>query len=166
MAEHLLGAGFRRLVVLMRDRMFRGDHDLLDAVQQAAGRAGLNPTDVALRCLPADLAAVQATVDDLLKQSAAARVGFVCRSEPLAQGVEAAAGAHRLAVGKDIGITLSDVYRRGSESPPAWPHLKPTLSPEQIGQHIGRMLAQQAMGKAVEPSKEIIPVCLESGKKG
>jgi DNA-binding LacI/PurR family transcriptional regulator len=163
MAEHLLKAGFRRLVVFMRDRMFRGDHDLFDAVQQAAQTAGLAPTDVSLRCLPADLSAVEATARELLEHAAGDRVGFVCRSEPLAQGAEAAARARGLTVGKEVGITLSDVYRRGSDSPPAWPHLKPALSPEQIGQHIGRMLAQQALGKPVEPAHEVIPVYLETG---
>jgi DNA-binding LacI/PurR family transcriptional regulator/DNA-binding transcriptional regulator YhcF (GntR family) len=162
MAQHLLRAGFRHLAVLMRDRMFRGDHDLFDAVQKVAEEAGLRPTDVTLRCLPADLSAVEATVRELLDRAADKRIGFVCRSEPLAQGAEAAAHSCNLVVGKDVGITLSDVYRRGSDSPPAWPHLKPALSPEQIGQHIGRMLAQQAHGKPVEPGHEVIPVYLET----
>lgn len=162
MANHLLKGGFRHLAVLMRDRMFRGDHDLFDTVQQTAESAGLRLGDVSLRCLPADLAAVEATVLELLERFAGSRVGFVCRSEPLAQGVEAAARARRLTVGKDVGITLSDVYRRGSDSPPVWPHLKPALSPEQIGQHIGRMLAQQALSKPVEPAQEVIPVYLET----
>src|SRR5438309_1042602 len=30
MTTHLLEAGFRRIAVLMRDRMLRGDHDLFD----------------------------------------------------------------------------------------------------------------------------------------
>jgi hypothetical protein len=65
-----------------------------------------------------------------------------------------------------VGITLSDVYRRGADSPPAWPHLKPALSPEQIGQHIGRMLAQQASAKPVDPAHEVIPVYLETDGGG
>lgn len=166
MANHLLKTGFRHLAVLMRDRMFRGDHDLFDTVQQAAESAGLRLCDVALRCLPADLAAVEATVLELLDRYAGSRVGFVCRSEPLAQGVEAAARTRGLTVGKDVGITLSDVYRRGSDSPPVWPHLKPSLSPEQIGQHIGRMLAQQASSKPVDPAHEVIPVYLETDAAG
>jgi DNA-binding LacI/PurR family transcriptional regulator/DNA-binding transcriptional regulator YhcF (GntR family) len=161
LAEHLLKAGFRRLVVLMRDRMLRGDHDLLDAVQVAAASAGLGLADVTLRCLPADLPAVEASALDLLGRHAGQRVGFVCRSEPLAQGVEAAVKARGLSVGKEIGITVSDVYRRGSESPPAWPHLRPSLSPEQIGQHVGGMLARQAVGRASGPTHEVIPVHLE-----
>ncbi|HZZ41651.1 MAG TPA: GntR family transcriptional regulator [Tepidisphaeraceae bacterium] len=164
MAAHLLNSGFTRLVVLMRDRMFHGDHDLLDSVQQTASSAGLDLSSLTLRCLPADERAVEATVLELLDQSAGARLGFICRSEPLAQGAQAAAISRRLIVGKDVGITLSDVYRRGSDNPPAWPHLKPALSPEQIGQHIGRMLARQALGKTVALANEVIPVYLETNK--
>jgi hypothetical protein len=80
----------------------------------------------------------------------------------LALGVESAANDLHLRIGKDVGITLSDVYRKGSDSPPRWPHLKPALSPEQIGHHIGRMLSLQAVGKPIEPDHEIIPVYLES----
>jgi DNA-binding LacI/PurR family transcriptional regulator len=161
MAAHLLEHGFKRLAVLMRDRMFRGDHDLLDAVRDTLSAAGAGPGALTLRCLPADLNAVEATVVELLEEAAGEPVGFICRSEPLAAGTEAAARTRKLTVGKDLGITLSDAYRRGSDNAPHWPHLKPALSPEQIGQHIGRMLAQQALGKPVDPSHEIIPVYLE-----
>jgi len=164
MTSHLISAGFRRIAVLMRDRMLRGDHDLFDGVRETAAVAGLDLTSLALRCLPADTNAVAASVAELLNQSPGKPLGLVCRSEPLALGVEAAAHERGLVIGKDIGITLSDVYRKGSDSPPRWPHLKPALTPEQIGQHIGRMLSQQALGKPVEPDREIIPVYLETNR--
>jgi DNA-binding LacI/PurR family transcriptional regulator len=147
----------------MRDHMFRGDHALFDAVRDTLGEEGANLASLTLRCLPPDLMAVKANVAEVLQQSASAeRVGFICRSEPLAIGAEAAADSLGMAVGRDVGIVLSDAYRKGSDSPPRWPHLKPALSPEEIGKHIGRMLAQQATGAAVQPDHEIIPVYLES----
>jgi DNA-binding LacI/PurR family transcriptional regulator/DNA-binding transcriptional regulator YhcF (GntR family) len=165
MTTHLINAGFRKIVVLMRDRMFRGDHDLFDSVRETAAAAGIDLASLTLRCLPADANAVSATVAELLRQSPGERIGFVCRSEPLALGVSSAASELHLSVGRDVGITLSDVYRKGSDSPPRWPHLKSALSPEQIGQHIGRMLALQAVGKPVEPDHEIIPVYLETDRE-
>jgi hypothetical protein len=66
--------------------------------------------------------------------------------------VEAAAKAMRISPGKALGITISDAYQKGSDRSPRWPHLRPTLSPEQIGQHIGRLLAQQALGALTEVS--------------
>jgi len=162
MTTHLLNAGFRKIAVLMRDRMFRGDHDLFDAVRETAAAAGLDLASLTLRCLPADASAVAATVAELLDQSPGEPLGVICRSEPLALGVESAAQDRHLVIGRDVGITLSDVYRKGSDSPPRWPHLKPALSPEQIGQHIGRMLAQQALNNPVDPDREVIPVYLET----
>jgi DNA-binding LacI/PurR family transcriptional regulator len=161
MTNHLIQKGYRKLAVLMRDRMFRGDHDLVDSVRNTAAAAGIDLASLTLRCLPADANAVASTVAELLSQSPGEPLGVICRSEPLALGVELAARERNLTIDKDVSLTLSDVYRKGSDSPPRWPYLKPTLTPEQIGQHIGRMLALQALGKPVEPDHELIPVYLK-----
>jgi DNA-binding LacI/PurR family transcriptional regulator len=162
MTRHLLSTGFRRIVVLMRDHMFRGDHALFDSVRDTVAQAGGDLSSLTLRCLPPDLLAVKASVLELLDQSPASEpIGFICRSEPLAVGAEAAATARQLVAGKGVEIVLSDTYRKGSDSPPRWSHLRPALSPEEIGKHIGRMLAQQAVGAMAEPDHEIIPVYLE-----
>ena len=157
LAQRLIDAGFRRIHVLMRDRMFRGDHTLLDAVRDTMDRAGLPLNALTLRCLPADREAIGAAVAELL-DGAEGRTGFICRSEPLAAGAALAAKERRLRVGEDIGIVLSDVYRKPSETPPEWPCLEATMSPEQIGQDIGRMLALQAVQEPVEPDHRVIPV--------
>ena len=165
MTEHLLARGFRRIVVLMRDAMFRGDHVLFDSIRDtvAAHRGGNDLGALTLRSLSPDLLAVKASVDELLQSAPRGqRIGFICRSEPLAIGVEAAARERNLTVGRDVGIVVSDVYRKGSDVPPRWPYLKATLTPEEIGKHIGHMLAQQAPHSgSAEPAREIIPVCLQ-----
>jgi DNA-binding LacI/PurR family transcriptional regulator len=166
MTKHLLDQGFSRIAVLMRDRMFRGDHDLVDSIRESCAAAQLDLSSLTLRCLPADANAVSATVGELLSQHPNQRLGVICRSEPLALGAENASRELRLEMGKDVGIVVSDVYRKGSDSPPHWPYLRPALSPEHIGQHIGRMLAQQALNKAVEPDHEVIPVFLETASAG
>lgn len=161
MTKHLIDHGFRRIAVLMRDRMFRGDHDLVDSIRETCAAAKLDMSALTLRCLPADPSAVAATVAELLSQMPGERLGVICRSEPLALGVENAARDLKLTIGADVSIIICDVYRKGSDSPPRWPFLRSTLNPEHIGQHIGRMLALQAIGKPVDPICEIIPVYLE-----
>ena len=164
MTRHLIEQGFLRIAVLMRDRMFRGDHDLVDSIRESCAAARLDLSSLTLRCLPADANAVSATVAELLDQHPGERLGVICRSEPLALGAEHAAKELRLEIGKDVGIVVSDIYRKGSDSPPRWPYLRPALNPEDIGQHIGRMLALQALNKPVEPDHEIIPVFLDIPK--
>lgn len=160
LVEHLIGRGVERVVVLMRDRMFQGDHLLLDAVCERMGEAGMGMSALTVRCLPPDRAAIRAATVQVL-EARQARTGIICRSEPLAAGATAAAEDLKLRLGRDLTIALTDVYRKGSEAPPVWPHLLMTLTPEQVGQHIGRMLAQQARGEPVEPGHEIIPVHLK-----
>jgi DNA-binding LacI/PurR family transcriptional regulator len=163
LAQRLSDAGFRRIVVLMRDRMFRGDHTLLDAVRDTMAQAGLGLDALALRCLPADREAIRAATDELFGAPGGGerqRTGFVCRSEPLAAGAALAAKDRRLRVGDDVGIVLSDVYRKPSDPPPEWPYLVAAMQPEQIGQEIGRMLARQAVSATVDPDHLVIPVHL------
>lgn len=167
-AEHLLRQNVSRMLVLMRDRMFQGDHALLDTLFAAVGEANLGSQAITLRCLPSDQQAIIAATRDWIGEGSNGPAGIICRSEPLAKGAAAAAVTPRKR--NRVHIILSDYYRRGSEQPPAWPHLKPTLSPEEIGTRIGRMLADQARqitsARAARrvspaPSFEIIPVELE-----
>jgi DNA-binding LacI/PurR family transcriptional regulator/DNA-binding transcriptional regulator YhcF (GntR family) len=159
LVDHLLGAKVKRFIVLMRDRMFQGDHILLDSIGERLAQSKLALSSLTLRCLPADNQAIAAAVEELLARNGE-RAGIICRSEPLALGASTAARNLRLREDEDLRIVLTDVYRKGSEPPPVWPHLKMVLTPEQVGEHIGRMLAQQARREAVEPPHEIVPVDL------
>ena len=60
----------------------------------------------------------------------------------------------------EVGIVQSDAYRKPSDAPPQWPHLTMTMSPDQIGQQIGRMLVAQATNPSAEPEHLVIPVQL------
>lgn len=162
MTRHLINNGFHKILVLIRDRVLRGDHELIDAVRDSAASAGEDLSALTLRCLPADQQAIETAVDEVIRQHAGQRIGIICRSEPLATSAETAVRNNNLVVGKDVCIVLSDFYRKSSAKYQIpWPHLRPVLTPEQIGQHIGRMLAQQALGQPVEPDHEIIPVHLQ-----
>jgi len=157
LAQHLIDAGCRRIVVLMRDRMFRGDHAMLDAIRDTMARAGLGVDALTLRCLPPDRDAISDAVTELLPGDRC-RTGFVCRSEPLALGAAMAARDSGLRPGNDVDIVVSDVYRKPSDPPPKWPYLLATMTPEEIGQEIGKMLAKQAVSQVPDPDHLIIPV--------
>lgn len=157
---HLLKKKIRRVLVLMRDRMFQGDHLILDSIRDTMSEAGLPLSALTIRSLPSDQNAIEAAVGQWL-EGQREPVGVVCRSEPLAKGAAASGAALGLRANHDFTIVAADIYRRGSEAPPAWPFLKSLLTPEQIGQHIGRMLAQQARGESVEPDHEVIAVELD-----
>jgi hypothetical protein len=142
---------------------------LIDAVRDTiASTRRSDLPGLTIRSLPDDLPAVKASVDELLEQSPRGqRIGFICRSEPLAVAVEAAAEARKLIVGRNVGIVVSDVYRKSSDPAPRWPYVKASISPEEIGKHIGRMLARQsvhsmnAADARVDAEHEIIPVSLQ-----
>ncbi len=159
LVEHFLSKKVKRFVVLMRDRMFQGDHVLLDAIGERLAEAKVPLSALTLRCLPADSLAISAAVEELLGDQKI-KTGIICRSEPLANGAAVAAASLKIHIGEQLHLALTDVYRKGSESPPAWPHLRMSLTPEQVGQHIGRMLAQQARHETVTPQNEIVPVDL------
>jgi hypothetical protein len=155
-AKYLRSRRCRRVAALFRVEMGPGDFLLLDALQQALACAGLGIDDLVVRCLPADRDAVCHAASSLLQQSKRT-TGFLCRNQLLAEAVAAAAhGLHRR-----VAIVASDVYRKPSDPPPAWPYARSLLSSEEVGHHVGRMLAQQARGERVDPLQEVVPVGLE-----
>jgi DNA-binding LacI/PurR family transcriptional regulator len=160
LVSHLLDNGLRRILMMTRDRMFQGDHIAVDSVRDTMTEANLPLNALTIRCMPSDHEAIKAATAQWLEGSKEP-VGIVCRSLPMAKGVAAAAESLGRKVGRDVVIVLADLYRKGSEPAPGWPYLKSLLTPEQIGQHIGRMLAQQARGQVADPDHEIIPVRLE-----
>ena len=157
--EYLLQRKCRRIVALFRAEMGAGDAPALDRLQQVCGASGLGLDGFTLRCLPADREAIAACVRSLLSGKKR-RTGFFCRSQPLADGVVAAAESLGLTVGRDVEIVVSDVYLKAGTSPPKVPYLCPLVSAEETGHHVGRMLAQQARGEPVKPACEVIPVVL------
>ncbi len=156
LAEHLLRNGFQKIAILMRERMYPGDYRVLDAVRDTLEKAGCTAASLILRCLPPDREAIKAAAVQLLEETREP-IGMLCRAEPWATGAAAAAEA----LNRKVGIVISDIYRKSFENPPPYPFTRSLLRPEEIGAHIGRMLAQQARGEASDPDHEIIPVKLE-----
>jgi DNA-binding LacI/PurR family transcriptional regulator len=168
LARHLIAKKCRRVAVLLRDRVWAGDHDLLDAIQAELAAAGFGIDTLAIRCLPADAETVKASVRALLGR-APYPLGLVCRTEFLAQAAAAstsASASERKRAGKaKPRIVVCDVYRKDAGVPP-FPFIRTTLDPEEIGRELGLLLVQQARGASVHPARKLIPVTLEDPDHG
>jgi len=158
-AEHFRARRCRRVAALFRAELGPGDFVLLDALQQSLAAGGLALGDLTVRCLPADREAVASGVLPILQQSKRP-LGVFCRSQLLAEGAAAAVEVLGPPAGRRVELFIADVYRKPSEPEPAYPYARSLLTSEEIGQHIGRMLAQQARGEKVDPQHEVIPVAL------
>lgn len=158
LAEHLLQAGCKRFLILMRERLAAGDHATLDGALATLASGGVPLEAVALRCLPSDIPAVAAEARCLLKANPR-RVGCICRTELIARGVDQAVQSLRLPKRRRPLIAVADMARRLSSDTP-YPCIEPLLAPEAWGAAIGRMLATAARGARPDPFRQVIPVRL------
>ncbi len=158
LAEHLLKQGCRQFLVLLRDRITAGDHAMLDGAHATLAAAGIKLANVALRCLPTDEEAIAAEAAAQLAKSTTC-VGCLCRSVPLAQGVESATKLLRLSAKRRPIIAVADVAHTADISPP-YACTQTTITPLEYGAELGRMLAAAARGDRPDPYRRIIPVCL------
>ncbi len=160
LGAHLLARGCRRLVALFRAEMAPGDFVALDQLLTVGGAGGLRPADFAVRTLPPDLEAIKHAMLPWLVEGPRP-AGVFCRSQRLAEGAMLAAEAAGLVPSRHLELVVADVYRKASDPPPTYAYARSTVTSEQIGHHIGRMLAQQARGEPVDPNHETLPVTVE-----
>lgn len=160
--QYLLDRGCRQIIAMFRPEMAPGDTIVLDCLLRLLDEHNFRSRDFAMRNLPADLEAVQHAVARVLAdRQGQGPLGFLCRNPLLAEGVAAAAAAMELAVGRDLHIVVSDVYRKSTDPAPKYPHIRSVYSSEEIGKRLGRMLVQQARGELLDPDHEVIPVLLQ-----
>jgi len=159
LGRYLLAQGCQRIVGLFRAELSPGDFSALDELLAAMSEAGRKPSDFVLRALPADLDAIEHAAVDVL--SADHRpTGLFCRGKLLADGAVRAVEGLGLRLGREVEIVIADIYGKASDSAPSVPWISMSLTAEEIGQRIGRMLAQQARHERVAPGHETIPVQL------
>ncbi|MBA4020634.1 MAG: hypothetical protein C0483_26035 [Pirellula sp.] len=165
LAEHLLKQGCRQFLILLRDRITAGDHAMLDGAHAALAAAGIPLADVALRCLPTDEQAIAAEAAAQLAKSTD-RLGCLCRSVPLAQGVETATKSLRIPTKRRPVIAVADVAH-SADVPSPYACTQTTITPLEYGAELGRVLAAAARGSRPDPDRRIIPVCLRlpTGKR-
>jgi DNA-binding LacI/PurR family transcriptional regulator len=158
LAEYLLKAKCRRLVVFMRDRLTNGDHAMLDRAFATLAAGGLPLKALTMRCLPTDQQAIEAAAQELIIQTPG-RVGFLCRSEALARGVDAAVQTLKPTARRAPAVVVADTSRnRASELP--FPCIETEIAASQMGAALGRALLTAARGERPDPYRLLIPVCL------
>jgi DNA-binding LacI/PurR family transcriptional regulator/DNA-binding transcriptional regulator YhcF (GntR family) len=160
LAERVLRAGHRTVLVLVRDRVLAGDYPFIDGVRDALSNAGARVDALTLRHLPADSEMVREEVRRVFVQMEPLP-GIVARSEPLADGAAEAVEAMGLEVGRDVTITLSDWYCRHGSPFPRYPYARDAITAEERGRRIARLLVRQVFGRAANGEHELIPVTIE-----
>ena len=164
LTKHALKQRSKRLLVIMRDQLLPGDSPYLDAIHEAAGRARLTADRLQVRFLARDRELIAAEVGDLLKKPQPLPA-ILCRDEPLAEGVLDEITRLGLAVGEDVIVAVSTIYRRGNEDPPPIPYTQYAASPVQIGEHLGRLLANSTKRKQPSVRESVVlPVTLSLGR--
>jgi DNA-binding LacI/PurR family transcriptional regulator len=160
LAERVLRAGHRTVLVLVRDRVLAGDYPFIDGVRDALSQANAGAEALIMRHLPTDHAMIREEVRRVLLQTEPLP-GIVARSEPLADGAAEAVEAMGLEVGSDVTITLADWYRRHGSSFPRYPFARDTITAEEHGRRIARLLVRQALRRGTAGEHELISVTLE-----
>ena len=156
MAEHLLERRCDRYLVLMRERLAAGDHAMLDGALAVFAAAGVGLDRTVIRCLPTDDDAIAASVGEQIAATRG-RLGCLCRSEPLARGVAAAAEAAGCGPKRRPALIVADAVSAPTEGP-HFPCIESTITPQEWGATLGRVLAATADGRKPEPYRLIIPV--------
>jgi DNA-binding LacI/PurR family transcriptional regulator len=158
LVDHLNEAGCRQFLLLLRQHVMPGDHILLDQVQHSLSDLGMCGK-LMVRCLPPDVGVVRHEVAAAIQHSRG-KLGVICRSEPLAEGAQAAtdAMASRHRNHKPV-IVMTDYYRSGP-TPARWAYSQLIQSPEEIGRQIGHLLLDQYAERPLHRSRVILPMKL------
>jgi DNA-binding LacI/PurR family transcriptional regulator len=156
MAEFLFAKRCDRYLVLMRERLAAGDHAMLDGALEALTAEGVGLDRIVVRCLPTDDDAIAASVGEQIAATRG-RLGTLCRSEPLARGVLAAAALAGCGPKRRPALIVADAVTASAEGP-HFPSIESTITPEEWGATLGRVLAATADGRKPDPYRLIIPV--------
>lgn len=152
LARAALERGHRRVAVIMRDRWGAGDNLMIDGVhEELAGFDGLQ-----VRSFPADPVFVAGALRSML-QADARPTALLCRSLLAADAAAEAARGLGLAVPKDVDIFLADHYAN-ERRPVRYPHTAPSITPEEHGASIARLLKAAALGQSVASAVHLAPV--------
>ena len=119
--EHLLQKGCRRFAVLLRRDFGAGDAVFLDRFQEKLADVNVGLKDLTVRGLPHDVEAVVQALKPLIGD-ASRPLGIICRSRPLADGVQRAieaADPYEDAEERDIIIVVRGTEGKAGRAPSA-----------------------------------------------
>ena len=160
-AEYVLGKGHKRLLMLTRSRLAWGPGEYLvaDAVNEVAAKAGLLAGALMNRSLPHDLSIVQSEVQRLLEENIDDPPGILVRPWQMVEAVYKAIESVGLVPQKDVVVAVTD-YFDPPKTPLPYPVIRPMLTLEEQGKHIGQLLKHCVENPQGEPEHELIPVRL------
>ncbi len=161
LAEYLLSQGHRRIVMITRQRpgMGPGEYLAADAVGEVAAEAGLSANALMTRALPHDPGFVVDEVRHLLETSPDLP-GILLRPWQMAEPVYEAITSVGLKPQKDVAVVVADYYQPLS-SKPKYPVIRSTLTLEEYGERLARLLLARAKREPLANSGVLLPVRLE-----
>ena len=160
LARAAIQRGHRRIAILMRDRWGAGDNLMIDGVHEELGSARIESLNV--RSLPSDPAVIAASIRAML-ESDPRPTALICRSRLAADAAADAVRALGKSVPKDVAIFLADHYPN-DRRPVTYLHTVSSITPEEHGATIARLLQAKARGQAAEPVSRA-PVVLRDPEK-
>jgi len=158
--DHLVACGCRSLLVLSREHVLPGDHPFLRSTREQAGCHKIAVIDELF--LPVDTALIIKSVELCLARRKSGPVGIVARSEPLAMAADLAMRELGRRHGKDYFMVVSDIYRKSQSQKRNWPYIDTEITPEQIGELLGRMLLRRANEPQAPISHDLLDVKITS----
>lgn len=158
MVDYVLNHKLTHVGVLAREVMFPGDNTLLHEVGRLLGEAGYKASDYTVSHLPDDTFAIQAEVARLVEQMPA-DLCLLCRSETKADAAIDYIDRIKLKARRRPRLIATGLFRRPFRES-RYPYIFPTISPEDVGSAIGRLLAAQVTDSKTAPGHITIPVDL------
>lgn len=156
LAHHLMERGHRRLTLLSNSESRPGDRHFHDGVNQALTEGGLPPSALLLRSPGANPAMLTAQVKELLQMDDRP-TGFIARLPHWADEVAKVVKTQGLKVPKNVEIVFSRGCNGIDAGNSSFPHVRSSLTLEEIGQRVGQMMAQCQKGDAKQSASVIVP---------
>jgi DNA-binding LacI/PurR family transcriptional regulator/DNA-binding transcriptional regulator YhcF (GntR family) len=147
-AQALIQSGCERLVVVRRDRALPGDRAFMTGFRAAAQALGFGCNEIDELELAPFAEVVAAELKILFRK--AVRLGIVCSARELADATWNAAMASGRRAGEGFWLHCNQAAM--ASGTPAFPYLAPSVSDEEQGAELGRLLA----ARLADPSSPAI----------
>jgi DNA-binding LacI/PurR family transcriptional regulator len=156
--EYLVGAGHRRMALMMSSAGRPGDNDFLDGICDALAVAGLPANALIHRLSRSHLDGVRAMSKEMLERPDRP-TAIITRGVYPAEAVASTARGLGLRVPEDLEI----VFTHADETAPrlnaeSYPRVEPTMSFTEIARMIGKILRDMTDGASPQPQRVLIPV--------
>jgi DNA-binding transcriptional regulator YhcF (GntR family) len=172
LTRYLLECGHRRLAMLSNSESCPGDHKFHDGVSEAVTEAELPHNALVLRTPRPESEVVRGQVQELLALSDPP-TGFIVKMPHWVPDVRSAIQEQGKRVPEDVEIVFKALVGSDPDET-GCAHVRPRLSNREVGQQVGRMLAQSRQHLPLEQDSVVVPyefygresAVLPDGKEG